>query len=230
MATLLRVDASARRRRSLSRDLADRFIAEWRARHPADEILHRDVGADPPPAVTDAWIAAAFTAAADRGVAQRRLLALSDALIAEVRRADVIVIATPMYNYGMPAALKAWIDQVVRVDQTFTFDLRRGDFPLRPTLTGKTLVLLSAAGEFGFAPGGARSDMNHLAPHLKTVSRYLGAVAYRQIAIEYQAFGDDRHARSVAEAHASVAPLVAALAGFSRSPSARQGGARAAAS
>ena len=54
----------------------------------------------------------------------------------------------------MPAALKAWFDQVVRIDKTFTFDLTRGDAPLEPILVGKTLILLTSWGEFGFAAGG----------------------------------------------------------------------------
>ena len=59
-----------------------------------------------------------------------------------------------MHNYGMPSALKSWFDKVIRIEKTFTFDLARGDFPLEPIMGGKTLVVLSSRGEFGFGPGG----------------------------------------------------------------------------
>lgn len=209
--TVLRVDASARKERSLSRALADQFEGEWRARWPDDVLLRRDVGAAPPPAVSEAWIGAAFTPRTERSLEQQRLLALSDKLIAELRAADLLLIAAPMYNYGMPAALKAWVDQVVRVDETFSFDLGRGDWPLEPILEGKSLVLLTSSGEFGFAPGGPRAGMDHLTPHLRTVSRYFGVGEIHRCAIEYQEFGDERHERSIEEAHAAVPQLVELL-------------------
>lgn len=209
--TILRVDASARQERSLSRALADRFASQWRARRPHDVWLHRDVGSAPPPAISEDWIGAAFTPRAERSPEQHRLLALSDTLVSELRDADLLLIAAPLYNYGMPAALKAWVDQVVRVDETFSFDLGRGDWPLEPILDGKSLVLLTSSGEFGFAPGEVREGMDHLTPHLRTVSRYFGVDETHRVAIEYQEFGDARHRRSIAAAQAEVERLVEEL-------------------
>lgn len=167
-----------------------------------------------PPPVSEDWIAAAFIPKAKRTSEQRRLLALSDELLGELRRADLLLIATPMYNYGMPAALKAWVDQVVRVNETFSFDLSRGDWPLEPILGGKTLVLLTSSGEFGFAPGGPRAHMDHLTPHLQTCAHYFGVAETHRVAIEYQEFGDERHRRSIDQAHAEVVRLVEQLASF----------------
>ncbi len=113
-----------------------------------------------------------------------------------------------MYNYGMPSALKAWFDQIIRINKTFTFDLARGDEPLEPTLSGKHLVTLSSRGEFGFEPGGAREHRNHLDPHIRTCSKFLGVVEDHLIAIEYQEFGDERHKQSVEKAHRAVPKLV----------------------
>lgn len=209
--TILLVQASARVARSLTRPLAAAFVTEWRTRFPADEVVTRDVGLEPPPAIDEAYIAAAFAKPVDRTNAQRARLALSDAMIAEVHAANLIVIATPMYNYGMPAALKAWIDQVVRVDKTFTFDLARGDYPLEPVQTGKQLLILSARGEFGFEPGGVRAAMNHLEPHIVTATRYLGIVEHRSLAIDYQEFGDARFEASKAAAYAAIPSLVGEL-------------------
>lgn len=218
MTVLLHIDASARVARSISRSLSGAFVDAWRRHDPGVEVLRRDVGGAPPPFVSEAWIAAAFTPEDERTEAQRRELAASDRLIDELARADVIAIGAPMYNYGMPAALKAWVDQVVRVNRTFSFDLARGDFPLRPILGGKTLALFTSSGEFGFEPGGVRASMDHLAAHVETVRGYLGAERMHHIAAEYQEFGDDRHRASVAHAMRQAAALADALARDSARP------------
>ena len=119
----------------------------------------------------------------------------------------------PMYNYGMPSALKAWFDQVIRIGSSFSFDLARGDWPLESIMTGKKLVVLSARGEFGFASGGIREHWNHLDRHIATCARYIGVACtdIHTIAIEYQEFGDERHARSRADAEAKAIALAGEL-------------------
>lgn len=211
MAVILHIDASARTSRSLSRDLSRTFVDTWRSFRPGDEVIHRDVGRLPPPPTSEGWIASAFTKPDERTPEQKHTLALSDVLVDELARADVIAIGTPMYNYGMPSALKAWVDQVIRIGKTFTFDLARGDFPLEPILSGKTLVLLSACGEFGFEPGGVREHMNHLDTHVRAIKHYFGVAEMHHVAIEYQEFGDRRHHASVAAANNAVKELATKL-------------------
>lgn len=213
MTTLLHIDASARGDRSLSRRLSQAFVQAWAAREPEATIIARDIGRNPPPIVSERWIGAAFTPADRRTAEQREELRLSDELIDEIDRAQLIVLGTPMYNYGMPAALKSWFDKVIRIGKTFTFDRARGDYPLQPIMSGKTLVILSARGEFGFGPGGVREDMNHLETHIRTCAHYLGVEACHLIAIDYQEFDDARHAQSVAEAYAAIPVLVDQLVG-----------------
>ncbi|MFD1703672.1 FMN-dependent NADH-azoreductase [Methylopila henanensis] len=215
MSTLLHIDASGRATRSLSRALSRRFVEGWLAARPGDRVIRRDLAKDPPPLMSEAWIAAAFAKPQARDAAAREALRYSDAAIDELAAADVIVLGAPMYNYGMPAALKAWVDQVVRVGRTFSFDLARGDQPIEPILAGKRLVVLSARGEFGFGAGGERAARNHLDPHLATVAPYLGVApgAIRTVAVEYQEFGDGRFARSREEAERAVDALAAELAG-----------------
>ena len=130
MTTILHIDASARGERSISRDLSRQFVAEWQSHEPDVQVIRRDLAENVPPIVTEDWIGAVFTPEDDRTDAQRALVAPSDELIDELNLADVIAIGTPMYNYGMPAALKLWTDQVIRVGKTFSFDLARGDYPL----------------------------------------------------------------------------------------------------
>ncbi|MDF1747062.1 FMN-dependent NADH-azoreductase [Gimesia aquarii] len=214
MTTILQLNASARGERSLSRKLSSHFVREWIARCPNDIVIERDVGRNAPSPVSEEWIASAFTPHDDRTKQQRELLAVSDKLIAEVANADIILIGTPMYNYGMPSSLKAWFDQVIRINKTFSFDLERGDNPLEPIFSGKTLVILTSTGEFGFATGGVRAHMNHLVPHIKTCSFYLGVNgddSIHHVGIEYQEFGDERHRKSIDDAHDGVAALVELL-------------------
>ena len=207
MSTLLHIDSSVRAANdpnpdhdSISKNIALRFVSTWKQNRPEDEYIYRDVGVNPPDFITQDWIGAVFTPGEKRTLAQKQRLALSDKLIAEVAAADLILISSPMYNYGMPAQLKAWFDQIVRINKTFDFDLSRGDFPLRPILSGKTLITVTSSGEFGFEKGGIRESSGHLAPHLRTLSKYLGVDTMYEIASEYQEFGDERHRMSVANA------------------------------
>lgn len=208
MTTLLHIDASVRGERSLSRALSAAFIRSWQTELPYDRVLRRDVGMSPPPHVDETWIAACFTPEAERTQAHKKALSASDELICELTEADVVVIGTPMYNYGMPTHLKAWVDQIVRIGKTFSFDLARGDWPLKPILNGKSLVLLTSCGEFGFEPGGIRDSWNHLDTHLRTLSGYIGASHVHHVAIEYQEFGDARHDASIAAAHRRIPAVV----------------------
>lgn len=212
---LLLVNASPRRERSLSRRLGEAFTTAWQAARPGDALVERDVGIAHPPLLTEAWIAACFTPEDQRTPPQRDVLAWSDAAIAELARADVVVIATPRYNYGMPAALKAWFDQVIRIGCTFSFDRTEKTWPLSPLLSGRKLVLLTASGEFGFHAGGLRESWEHLEAHVRTCARYLGVAAddVHHVGIEYQEFGDDRHRASLEAALQSADALAHRLAG-----------------
>lgn len=212
MGTLLHLDASARVDGSISRGLSGKFVDTWRAARPGDTVLRRDLGTDPPGFVTADWIAACFTADEDRTSEQRATLRESDELIAELAAADLLVLGTPMYNYGMPAALKAWVDRVIRVGKTFSFDLARGDYPLEPILGGKILVGLTSRGEFGFAPGALRAHMNFLDGHIEAIAPYLGLEERHFVHVEYQEFGDDRHARSRQDGLTNAVALAETLA------------------
>ncbi|SIS55759.1 FMN-dependent NADH-azoreductase [Neptunomonas antarctica] len=215
MTNLLKIDSSARRTdnsesryNSISKQLGSWFVDEWMSCNHPDSLIQRDLGLNPPSFISQEWIASVFTSQERRTPEQHALLEESDSLIDELDQADVIIITAPMYNYGMPAVLKAWFDQVVRIDETFTFDLARGDFPLEPIMSGKTLILLSSCGEFGFDPGGVREQMNHLGPHIGVISKYLGVENFYEIRSEYQEFADSRHQESLANARKEIIKLV----------------------
>lgn len=215
MTILLRIDASAQLEdRSLTRMLTGLFVDTFQKTAPASRIVTRDIGREPVPAIDHRFIHAAFTPLAEREPWMEERLALSDKLVDEVRDADLIVLGAPMYNYGMPAILKAWIDHVARIGRTFSFDLGRGDFPIQPILSGKRLVVLSSRGEFGFQPGGVRAHMNALDPAIAACSHYFGVDArdIDTVAIEYQEFKDARHRQSVETARARTSELARQLA------------------
>lgn len=219
MSKILHIDASVRavinpnpNHNSISKNIATRLINSWKKQLPIDEYIYRDVGMNPPPFITQEWIAAVFTPETNRTQAQHDVLSISDQLIAEVSKSDILVISSPMYNYGMPAQLKAWFDQIIRVNKTFDFDLARGDFPLQPLLSGKTLIIITSSGEFGFEEDGIRNNMSHLLPHIRTLSKYLGVEKIHEITSEYQEFGDHRHISSLENAYHQAEKVVSEIA------------------
>lgn len=217
---ILQIDASARSglsgadpRGSHSRRLTRRFVERWRAARPDDVVTYRDVGQEPPSPVTGDWIAAAFTRPEHRDTAAQAALAESDVLVQELLHADLVVIGAPMYNFGLPAQLKAWVDNVVRVGVTFGFDRGRQGEPYWPMLPpGKRLVILSSRGDYGYGAGGRLEAMNLVERGLTVPMAYLGLTETHAIAIEYDEFGGERLAASIAAAEAAVDRLVDALA------------------
>lgn len=202
MTKLLHIDASARADGSNTRKLSARFVARWRAERPCDPLIYRDVGRTPPAPVSAAFIEAAFTRPARRSAAMVSALAESDMLVEELLAADLIIAGVPMYNFGVPAQFKAWIDNVVRVGRTFGFDRSRRHAPYDPLLAGmdKTLVIVSARGDRGYDPGGANAQHNHVEPAIRSAFAFMGIGDVESVATELDEFGDESFRASVAAA------------------------------
>ncbi|MEM8696729.1 MAG: NAD(P)H-dependent oxidoreductase [Pseudomonadota bacterium] len=162
--TILRIDASGQYDGSYSRALADHLIDRLKARCPEAEIVARDV-AQGLPFVDADWITANFTPEEGRNEAHRGALAQSDALIAELQAADILVIGTPMYNFGAPASLKAWIDLVARARKTFRY-----------TENGPVGLLKGKKAYVAIATGGTDigSDIDFLSGYLTHMLGFLG--------------------------------------------------------
>jgi len=135
--TVLHIDASALGDASVSRALSADIVKQL----DAAEVIRRDL-AEPLPILTQDWIGANFTPADKRSDAQKALLAVSDELLAEVERADTLVIGTPMYNFSIPANLKAWVDMILRVGVAFRYT-ETGPEGL---LTGKRAIIAVSTG------------------------------------------------------------------------------------
>jgi FMN-dependent NADH-azoreductase len=122
MPNLLVVETSPRGAYSISRNLTQRFVAEWQSAHLAGTVIERDLMRTELPFVSAPWLQAYFTPPEQHSAEMREVLQLSDELVDELLTADHLVIATPVYNYNVPAALKAWIDHIVRKGLTLGTD------------------------------------------------------------------------------------------------------------
>ena len=171
---VLRVDASARTEGSISRQLADVMLGELEERMPGLMVAERDL-APGLPFVDAAWVNANMTDPDVRTAGQCQTLAKSDELVAELMAADLLVIATPIYNFGVPASLKAWIDQVARARLTFHYT----EYGPKGLLTGKKAYILVATG--GTEVG---STIDFATPWLKFVLGFLGITDVEVIAAD----------------------------------------------
>lgn len=177
---VLRVDSSARVEGSITRQLGDLLIEGMQQRQPNLTVTRRDV-AQGLPFVDAGWVNANFTETTARSESQRQILAGSDALVAEVMAADVWVIGAPIYNFSVPASLKAWIDQIARARLTFHYT----DQGPKGLLSGKKVYILTATG--GTEVGSA---IDFATPWLKFVLGFLGVSDIELIAADRMMRGD----------------------------------------
>ena len=194
---VLRVDSSARGEGSVSRRVADSLIERLGGSEGAIDLTVRDLAIEAPRLVDAAWVDANFTPSEQRSPAQRAALAESDALVAELMDADVLVIGVPVYNFGIPASLKAWVDMIARARLTFRYE-ENGPVGL---LQGKRVYLAVASG--GTAVG---SELDFATGYLRHVLGFLGIDDVQIVAADrLMARGEEEAMR---EAHAQVDRLI----------------------
>ena len=166
MTRLLVVETSPRGDHSISRNLTRRFVAKWQDAHPDGEVVIRDLMETDLPFVTAPWLQAYFTPSDQHTPEMKDAISLSDTLVAELIAADHIVIATPVYNYNVPAALKAWIDHIVRKGLTLGFDGQG-------LLQGKTATVLMASGGV-YTEGSPIQDRDIATQYLRLILKVIG--------------------------------------------------------
>ena len=220
MTHILQIDASARpglagihNHGSHSRTLSHQFISRWQQQRPQDTLTHRDIGLNPPSIINHAWIEAAFTQADNREARMQEALLESDQLVDELIAADILIIGTPLYNFGMPAALKAWVDQVIRLNRTVAIDESDSDDHYITMLSDRPrhAIILAARGGTEQSMGGEMEHMNYLERHMATALEFMGITRFHYVAIEGQEAGGEVLAASVAQALQQVDALVDAL-------------------
>lgn len=163
---LLVVETSPRGPKSISRHLTRRFVDAWKAAHPHGQVTMRDLAAMSLPYVEASWLEAYFTPDDQQSSDMKERLRLSDVLVSELLAADHVVIGTPVYNYNVPAALKSWIDHIVRKGKTLGFD-GKGLIP------GKRATVLLASGGV-YTEGSPIRDRDIATQYLRLIFRVLG--------------------------------------------------------
>ena len=181
---VLLINASARGAASNTRALTREVLDHLQAEYGEVNITEREVAAGLP-LINEPWVKANFTPAEQRSAEQQQVLALSDTLIAELQRADIVVIGAPMYNFGVPASLKAWIDLVARAGLTFRYT-EQGPVGL---LQGKQAYVVVTT-------GGAKigSAVDYASGYLKHVLGFIGIHDVHLIKAErYAADDEEQH-------------------------------------
>ena len=192
---ILQINSSARSTGSESTRLADSIVAKLRESHPGTQLVRRDLGLTPHPTLDEATLGALFTPADQRTPEQAARVALDDALIAEVQAADVIVIGSPMYNFGITVQLKSWFDAIARAGVTFSYTATG---PVGH-LAGKKVYVTLARG--GFHKDGGNDGQ---AQHLKTFLGFLGMTDVTLVYAEGLGMGAEALAKAQAQADAQI--------------------------
>jgi FMN-dependent NADH-azoreductase len=171
---VLEVSASGRRKDSVSRMLTGELIEALEIREGDLSIAQRDLSAGVP-VVDEAWINANFTPEEERSAEQRKTLSLSDALVAELRAADVIVIGSPIYNFGVPAVLKAWVDMIARARLTFRYTAEGPEGLLKDK---KAYIVIVSGGVPVY------SEVDFATPYLRQALKFVGITDVEVIAAD----------------------------------------------
>ena len=197
MPQVLVVKSSASGAASVSNMLADELVAAI----DGATVVTRDVGEHPLPHLTTGALAGLGRIPPDGQSASEAhaARALSDELIAELKAADVIVIGAPMYNFGIPATLKGWIDYVARAGETFQYSAAGPEGLVK----GKKVIVVEARA--GFYSDGPMTSFDAQEPHLKAVLGFLGMTDVTFIRAEKLAFGPEARDASLAEARSAIA-------------------------
>ena len=192
---ILHIDASARTEGSISRALSQNLVEALSS--PETKVVTRDIGRAPLPLLTEAWVGANFTPDDARTPEQIQTLALSDTLIAEIEAADTLVLGVPIYNFGVPAGFKAWIDLIARARKTFAY-----------TENGPVGLLEGKKAYVAIASGGTQSgsEIDFATPYVRHVLGFVGIHDVEIIAADQLMSAGDA---KVAAANAQIAALAA---------------------
>lgn len=198
MQTLLQIKSSLFSDNGQSSQLAAQFVAAWHAGKPDSKLVARDLGVDPVPHLTAQRFGAFLAKPEERDAQQQAVVDFSDGLIDELRRADVIVLGLPMYNFGIPSALKAYFDHIARAGVTFRYT-ENGPVGL---LTGKKVYVFAARG--GKYVG---TPLDTQTAYVRDFLRFIGMDDVEFIYAEGLNMGEDSKQTALADAHAVIRNL-----------------------
>ncbi len=197
---LLHIDSSPLGGNSVSRQLTERVVAQWRATHPGTVVDYLDLAKDAPTHLNIDSLG--FRLGPNAGGltdVQRRENEISEALVSQFLAADVIVLGAPMYNFSVPSQLKAWIDRVAQAGRTFTYT----DKGPKGLAGGKTVIVGSSRGGV-YSTNPALSGLDHQESYLKTVFSFFGITDVRFVRAEGVAMGEEAKAKALAGADLDI--------------------------
>lgn len=200
MSTLLQIKSSIFSDGGQSSLLAARFVDAWRKSNPGGKVVIRDLAREPVPHLDAARFGAFIAKPEERTPAQKAVIDHSDALIDELKRADVVVLGLPLYNFGLPSTLKAYFDHVARAGVTFRYT-EKGPVGL---LAGKKVYVFAARG--GMYAGTPNETQT---PYLRTFLGFLGMTDVEFIYAEGLAISEASKAQGLARANADIDRLIA---------------------
>jgi FMN-dependent NADH-azoreductase len=200
MKTLLQIQTSMFSAGGQSSQLAEQFVAEWKKSNPRGQVVKRDIGAEPVPHLTAERFQSFLAAPEARTPDQQAVAGFSDVLIDELKRADVIVLGLPMYNFGVPSTLKAYFDHVARSGHTFRYS-EKGPEGL---LKGKKAYVFAARG--GVYAG---SPLDTQTSYVRDFLRFLGIDDVEFVYAEGLAMGDAAKADALSKAQRAIQSLAA---------------------
>jgi len=189
---LLHISSSLFSDQGNSKQLANHYISQWLEQHPGGQVTERDLGKEPVPHLDNLTLMANITAADKRTAEQQAQARLADTLIEELMQADILVLSVPMYNFGIPSTLKAWIDNVARAGTTFKYTATG---PVGLVNDTKAVVLTARGGAYFETPNDTQT------PYLKTLLGFLGItdvqfVYAERLNMEPEKAGNHEHRQS----------------------------------
>lgn len=198
MSTLLQINASLAGANGQSSRLAQRFVADWQAKHPDGRVITRDLASDPVPHLTAERFQAFLSQPEARTEEQRAVNEYSDALIEEIKNADTIVFAVPMYNFSVPSTLRAYFDHIARVGVTFRYTANGPEGLLK----GKKAYVFITRG--GFYADAADTQT----PYLKQFLGFIGIADVSFVFAEGLGLGEESREKSLSQAHSAIGELL----------------------
>lgn len=201
---LLHIDSSPLGANSVSRQLTESTVAIWRAAHPGTTVEYLDLASEAPTHLNvDSLGFRLGPDAQGLSEAQRRENEISERLVSQFLRADVVVIGAPMFNFSVPSQLKAWIDRIAQAGRTFKYT----ETGPQGLAGGKTVIVASTrGGSYAGAPA-----MDHQESYLKTVFGFLGVTDIRFVRAEGLAMGEESKAKALASAQKDIEEHAAEL-------------------
>lgn len=204
MNKVLIINSSVRNEKSHSRKLTQLFVENWKNKNPKDTFSYREVGLTEIQPINEKWIASAFIKPSERTKENQLGVAFSDELVKEFKEHNIYVLGTPMYNWSIPSGLKSYIDQLMRINETWKFRSGQPDGDYVGLLENKKMFILSSRGDTGYGENEKNEHMNFQTTYLKFVFGIMGIKDISIISLDNEEFGGEIFERSKKKIHQKI--------------------------